>query len=81
MNALSTDQEIVFNPRMTVLFGENGTGKTGYVRVLKRIASVRTSEPILPNIHKETGAPPPEAIVEYRLGDSTLPAVTWKNEA
>ena len=56
VNALSTGQEIVFNSRMTVLFGENGTGKTGYVRVLKRIASVRTSEPILPNIHKETGA-------------------------
>ena len=81
VNALSIGQEIVFNARMTVLFGENGTGKTGYVRVLKRIASVRTSEPILPNVHKQAGAPPPEAIVEYRLGDDTPHAVTWKNEA
>ena len=28
VNALAANQEIAFNPRMTVLYGENGTGKT-----------------------------------------------------
>ncbi|MEE8346317.1 MAG: hypothetical protein V3S20_03115, partial [Dehalococcoidia bacterium] len=42
VNALAERQEILFNPRMTVLFGENATGKTGYVRVLKRLANVRS---------------------------------------
>ncbi|MEK6767488.1 MAG: AAA family ATPase, partial [Gemmatimonadota bacterium] len=50
-----------------VLFGENGAGKTGYVRVLKTAASVRNAEPILPNVRKQD-AGPPSASISYRLG-------------
>ncbi len=36
---------------LTVLYGENGTGKSGYARVLKRACRARdTSEQILPNV-------------------------------
>ena len=31
VNALAAGQSIDFNARMTVLYGENGAGKTGYV--------------------------------------------------
>lgn len=51
VNALAREQEIEFNPRMTVLFGENASAKTGYVRILKQVAAVRTAETIMPNIH------------------------------
>ena len=44
INALAEDQTIVFNPRVMILFGENATGKKGYVRVLKRVAAVRSAE-------------------------------------
>src|SRR5262249_9611383 len=44
VNALAEGQAIDFNPKMTVVFGENACGKTGYVRVLKKAAAVRTAE-------------------------------------
>jgi len=33
VNALATGQEISFNQRLTILFGENAAGKSGYVRL------------------------------------------------
>lgn len=58
VNALTPDQTVTFNPRLTVCFGENAAGKTGYVRIFKRLAAVRSAEPILGNIHRVSGAPP-----------------------
>src|SRR5437667_2550948 len=34
VNALKPGAEIVFAPGVTVIFGENGSGKSGFVRVL-----------------------------------------------
>jgi hypothetical protein len=50
VNALCGGQEVIFCPRLTVLFGENAAGKSGYVRVLKRLAAVRSREEVLPNL-------------------------------
>ena len=60
VNALVEGQEIEFNPKLTVVFGENACGKTGYVRVLKKAAAVRTSETVLPDVSQvqRTGQPP-----------------------
>lgn len=68
VNALATGQQIEFNPRMTVLFGENAAGKSGYVRILKSLASVRTAEPILPNIFEPSEDGGPQASLTYLLG-------------
>ena len=64
---------------MTVLYGENGTGKTGYVRVLKQLASVRTAEPILPNISQAVTGGAPHAFLSYELGD-TPKSFVWSGE-
>lgn len=58
VNALAPDQVIEFNPHLTVVFGENGAGKTGYTRVLKRAAKTRSVETILGNVHASTEAQP-----------------------
>jgi hypothetical protein len=80
VNALASDQEIAFNPRLTVLFGENATGKTGYVRILKRIAQVRTAEPILPNIDPGQSPTKPHATISFRIG-TTDQSVEWNDES
>jgi recombinational DNA repair ATPase RecF len=36
IKTLVPGQKIEFNPRMAMVFGENASGKTAYVRVLKR---------------------------------------------
>ena len=78
VNALSPGARINFSPGLTILYGENGTGKTGYARVLKRLSAVRDPEEILPNIHATTRQTP-SATIAYRLGtvDASL---DWRNE-
>ncbi len=79
VNALTEGQAIEFNPGLTILFGENGTGKTGYARVLKTLAGVRTAEEILPNVHEPSVAVPREATVAYAIGDHER-VLEWKGE-
>lgn len=79
VNALAENQAINFNPRMTILFGENATGKTGYVRVFKRVANVRSAEQIIPDIHRSTPAGGPQAVVTYSV-DSDERELAWRGE-
>src|SRR6266478_7484422 len=37
VNALREDQELTFGPELTVVYGENASGKSGYSRVLKKV--------------------------------------------
>jgi AAA domain-containing protein len=53
INALKPGAQIDFAPGVTVIFGENGSGKSGFVRVLKRAAGARTAEDILHNVRSE----------------------------
>ena len=67
VNALKPGAEIVFAPSVTVIFGENGAGKSGFVRVLKRAAGVRTAEDILPNVRADR-RPTPSASFTVTVG-------------
>lgn len=82
VNALAADQELTFDPALTVLFGQNGSGKTGYSRILKRISAVRTAEDILPNAHvvHPDGPPSPRAEIAYRLSGAAS-SMQWQEEA
>lgn len=82
VNALAESQKIDFNAKLTVVFGENACGKTGYVRVLKKAAAVRTSETVLPDLSQaqRTGQPP-SARIAYKLGQGDEQAVDWKDQA
>jgi len=80
VNALAPDQEIEFNPRMTVLFGENASGKTGNVRILKAVAAVRIAEPILPDIRSASAVSTPRAVLGFRLGAEDQPPLDWSGE-
>jgi len=79
VNALALNQEIEFHPRLTICFGENASGKTGYVRILKRAAAVRTAEPVLPNIHRATKADGPRAEIRVRVGEEDR-TIEWQGE-
>jgi len=82
VNALAESQKIDFNAKLTIVFGENACGKTGYVRVLKKAAAVRTSETVLPDLSqaKRTGLPP-SARISYKLGQGDEQPVEWKDQA
>ena len=51
INALLTTDSLDFNPTgLTLIFGENGSGKSGYARILKRITRSRHQSDILTNV-------------------------------
>ncbi|GMO14638.1 MAG: AAA family ATPase [Termitinemataceae bacterium] len=50
VNALAENQIIEFNPQVTIIYGENGSGKSGYVRLLKQVFYSKAPEEILGNI-------------------------------
>lgn len=82
VNALVDGQAIDFNPKLTVVFGENACGKTGYVRVLKKAAAVRTSETVLPDVSQAQAAKQsPSARISYKLGSDQPKEIEWKDQS
>jgi ABC-type multidrug transport system ATPase subunit len=81
VNALAAGQSITFNAGLTILFGENGAGKTGYARVFKQLAAVRTAEPILPNVHDTTAPKDLKARIAYSTGSEPATTLDWRGES
>ncbi|MEX5385621.1 DNA repair protein, partial [Cronobacter muytjensii] len=55
VNALVPGQRLSFGRTgMTVVYGDNGSGKSGYARLIKRVVRARHQEDILPNIFSTT---------------------------
>ena len=80
VNRLASGQTIDFSERLTILYGENATGKSGYVRILKRVAAVRSAEEIILDIHAPTTPSPPSAVLDYTL-NGTHECATWTGES
>lgn len=58
VNAIEENCSLVFGGKqISIVFGRNGSGKSGYVRLLKQISGARNSPSILPNVfHSEQTA-------------------------
>jgi energy-coupling factor transporter ATP-binding protein EcfA2 len=78
VNALVTGSVIEPHEGMTILFGENGTGKTGYSRVFKALAGSRTADAILGDISASQEVAL-SAKVEYMVGPDVKEFV-WAGE-
>jgi energy-coupling factor transporter ATP-binding protein EcfA2 len=73
VNALAVDQTLNFAPNLTVVYGDNAAGKTGYIRILKSACRARGQEQILGNV--VSGATPlsPVVSIKYKVGPETEP--------
>lgn len=71
VNALAPDQQITFELNgMTIVFGYNGSGKSGYARVLRSLCHARSrANDILQNAYIEGEQPIPSAIIDYQIGE------------
>jgi ABC-type transport system involved in cytochrome c biogenesis ATPase subunit len=78
VNALVPGSVIEPHAGLTVIYGENGTGKTGYSRIFKALANSRTADEILGNVEISTDEPQ-AARIDYRLGDETE-VLLWQGE-
>ncbi|MBL8897987.1 MAG: AAA family ATPase [Planctomycetes bacterium] len=79
-NRLAPAQTLPFAVNgITLVYGENGSGKSGYCRLLKKLCRVRdgADEPILGNVY--SGARPGKAQVKvrFREGDAAVQDAVW----
>jgi recombinational DNA repair ATPase RecF len=73
VNALAEDQALNFSPRLTVVYGDNGAGKTGYIRILKSACRARGQEDILGNVVSGAAPLTPVVAIKYKVGTETEP--------
>ena len=78
VNALLPGAVIEPHRGLTILYGENGTGKTGYSRIFKALANSRTADTILGNIEADWSEVQ-TAKLEYKLGDDDQ-TLTWTGD-
>lgn len=79
VNRLATDQNLSFAPKgLTIIFGGNGSGKSGYARVLKKACRARErTENLYSDLSDaSTARLTPEAKFDIRVGDSPM-EVHW----
>ena len=61
---------------LTVVYGDNGSGKSGYARLLKDITGARHQEDLLTDVFRDTALEKPTATLAVRIGDRAVP-LTW----
>jgi hypothetical protein len=71
VNALAKDQTIEFGPALTVVYGANAAGKSGYTRILKQACRARGAEDILGNVVSDTAPGRPLATLQFDIGDES----------
>lgn len=70
VNALRSDEPLTFEPTgLTIIYGDNASGKSGYARLLKRIARARHQEEILSDVFDDTALAKPTAALTVAIGD------------
>lgn len=81
INALADDQPIQFPPTgITVIFGDNGSGKSGFGRLLRTVCWARQpAGTILRNIDAKDDQPQ-QATIVYRIGTEEQPPYQWTPE-
>lgn len=66
VNALTENQTIEFSPNLTIVYGANGSGKSGYIRLLKKVFYSKAPEEILQNVHTKKGHKPINAKFTFK---------------
>jgi len=73
VNALAEGQTLKFAPKLTVVYGDNAAGKTGYIRILKSACRARGQERILGNVLSGAAPLAPVVAIKYKVGTEPAP--------
>jgi hypothetical protein len=69
VNALPNDQEIKFGKQLTLIYGRNGAGKTGYARPLASAAFSRGTRQVLPDAGSNQPLERAQACIDISYGE------------
>lgn len=83
VNALAQGERLTFDKTgVTVVYGDNGSGKSGYARILKQVCRARLpkDDKVLPNIYAaRTGSP--AAAIDFTAGGQNKSAAWTSGQA
>lgn len=79
VNALAPKKPLEFGKgNITIVYGNNGSGKSGYVRLLKHVCGARDKEALHRNVYKP-GSAVQKAIISFEQ-DGILKTHTWSGQ-
>lgn len=82
VNALVSGQRLQFpNDGLVVVYGDNGSGKSGFARLLKDVARSRHREDVLSDIFSDRDGADQRAEVGIAVGGVEQPPYCWPGEA
>jgi energy-coupling factor transporter ATP-binding protein EcfA2 len=73
VNALVAGQEIVINENLTLIYGDNGAGKSGYIRLLNNAFNSRGDKNMLGNVYVAAGGGEPKCKFIFQSGAEAYP--------
>jgi ABC-type polar amino acid transport system ATPase subunit len=81
INAIASPEPIKFNPSgLTIIYGGNGSGKSGYVRILKKTCACRdVPKKIFPNVYSSDQTTKQGATIHFKIGE-TDSEFNWKGD-
>lgn len=82
VNRLAADAVLAFAANgITIIYGDNGSGKSGFIRILKKVCRARDNEKILPDVFaKKATASAAEARFSFQEGTTAKPPIMWRND-
>lgn len=78
VNALTKNSTLNLSKDCTVVFGLNGTGKSGYFKIINEIAGADNTKEILPNIHEDKTDLNVE--INYSLNNDSKSPYIWTDK-
>lgn len=80
VNQLAPQQTIPFEPNgLTIIYGDNGAGKSGYARILKRACRARHAGQIMPDAFDQEAVPGARATISYLPRGETIIPLAWED--
>ena len=81
VNRLAQGQELKFAlDGITLIYGHNGSGKSGYCRILKKFCRATVKDSIHPDVFANGASAPAEARIRYKInGKNDTNEFTWRD--
>ena len=64
---------------ITLIYGDNGSGKSGYCRIAKKVCRARAIDPILGNVFDSSVQGHAKAKLRFQIGGSDIQEVDWQD--